>query len=283
MPTLFFDIETRSTVDLEVAGAWRYAADPTTQVLCVGYAVDNGDPRSWCPGDPIPEVFTTATTVVAHNFQFERAVTTHVLTPRFGFPEIPLERQICTMSLALASALPGGLDNSAAALGLPFQKDREGYKLMRKMSRPLPRRKSDPPDRVRWHDSPEDRARLAEYCKRDVMIERAVFRALPRLSASEQALFVLDAVINERGFYVDVNLAKAAREIANAERIAINAEISNLTEGEITTVDQVARILAFIHRHGHLISSLDKRSVAALLDQEPGNTVRRLLELRREG
>ena len=61
MTTLFFDIETRSTVDLTAAGAWRYAADASTEVLCVGYAVDDGEPQVWIPGDSIPEVFITAT------------------------------------------------------------------------------------------------------------------------------------------------------------------------------------------------------------------------------
>src|SRR5262249_56033009 len=63
----------------------------------------------------------------------------------------------------------------------------------------------------------------------------------------------------------------------------INAEITALTKGEITTADQVARIIAFVRRHGHVISSLTKRSVAAVLAHEPSDAVRRLLELRREG
>src|SRR5262249_14770171 len=54
-------------------------------------------------------------------------------------------------------------------------------------------------------------------------------------------------------------------------------------EGEITTVNQVARIVAFVRRHGHLIPSLDKRSLATVLAQEPSDAIRRLLELRREG
>jgi DNA polymerase len=288
MSTLFFDIETRSRVDLELAGAWAYAADTSTEALCVGYAVDDGDPLIWIPRDPIPEAFITAAadptwSIVAHHFMFERAITTRILTPRYGWPEIPLERQICSMTLALASAMPGALDNATAALGLPWQKDREGYRLMRKMSRPLPRRKSDPPDLIRWHDNPEARARLAEYCKHDVVMERAVFRALPPLSPSEQTLFILDAIINQRGFCVDTALAQAARDIAHHERIAINAEIATLTEGEITTADQRGRILAFVHRHGHVLPSLTKQSVATFLAHEPGGTVRRLLELRREG
>jgi len=283
MPTLFFDVETRSTVDLTKAHEWRYAADPTTEVLCVGYAVDDDEPQTWIPGDPIPEAFRTATTVVAHNFQFERAIATHILTPRYGWPAIPLDRQVCSMTMAYASALPGALENVAVALGLPFSKDRDGYTLMRKMSRPLPRRKSDPPDLVRWHDSPEARAQLAEYCKRDVVLERMVYRASPPLSPSEQALFAVDATINQRGFYVDVELAKAARTVAQNERIMINAEITALTKGEITTANQRDKIVAFVRRHGHVLADLTKRSVSAILASETGDDVRRLLELRREG
>ena len=33
MPVVFWDIETRSKLALETVGAWRYAADPTTEVL----------------------------------------------------------------------------------------------------------------------------------------------------------------------------------------------------------------------------------------------------------
>ena len=145
MPTIFWDFETRSAINLETAGAWRYASDPTTEILCIGYAIDDGNPQIWIPGsgDPIPEVFIAAATdsawrVVAHNYQFERAIATRILTPRFNCPEIPIERQVCTMTLALAGALPRSLDNAVMALGLPLQKDQEGYTLMRKMSRPLP-------------------------------------------------------------------------------------------------------------------------------------------------
>jgi DNA polymerase len=54
---------------------------------------------------------------------------------RYGWPQIPIAQQRCSMTLALVNALPGGLDAAATALGLPVQKDTEGYRLMRKMSR----------------------------------------------------------------------------------------------------------------------------------------------------
>src|SRR5262245_25081197 len=46
MPIAHWDFETRSVASLEQAGAWRYAADPTTEILCVSYAIDDGSTRS---------------------------------------------------------------------------------------------------------------------------------------------------------------------------------------------------------------------------------------------
>jgi DNA polymerase len=228
MPKLFWDIETRSTVSLEDAGAWRYAADAMTEILCVAFAIEDHEPQIWTSSQPIPtEFFEVAGNpdwcVVAHNQQFERAITTHILQPRFGWPEIPLAQQRCSMALALAHALPGALENAAAALGLPFQKDREGYRLMRLMSRPRRPRKNEDPAGVYWIDGEELRARLQLYCKRDVETERAAFNRLPPLPPQEQQLWELDAVINARGFHVDIALAEAARDVARQEQIAVNA------------------------------------------------------------
>jgi Toprim domain/DNA polymerase family A/CHC2 zinc finger len=283
MPTLFWDVETRSAVSLETAGVSRYAVDPTTEIVCISYAVGNRDPQIWVSGNPVPKAFTTATKVVAHNFMFERAVLTHKLEP-LGFPHIPLEKQVCTMTLALANALPGALENVAAALGLPLQKDLEGQRLMRKITQPLPRRKNDPPGLVRWYEpTPEELQRFHEYAKRDVAVTRLVYHALPPLSAAEQAHWQLDAVVNARGFCTDIALATAARDLARDERLRLNAEITALTGGEITSVDQVARIQAYVERQGHQLSSLNKRSVSAVLAHKPGEAVQRMLELRLEG
>ena len=43
MPTLYCDIETRSTANLRTCGAWVYASDPTTDAICLAYAVDDGN------------------------------------------------------------------------------------------------------------------------------------------------------------------------------------------------------------------------------------------------
>ena len=54
MPVLFHDFETRSTLDLSEVGAWKYACDPSTDVWCCAYAVDDGPIQLWVPGDPVP-------------------------------------------------------------------------------------------------------------------------------------------------------------------------------------------------------------------------------------
>src|SRR5262249_51843361 len=144
-------------------------------------------------------------------------------------------------------------------------------------------RKGEEPDQIYWHDTPELREQLHAYCLRDVEIERALYHRLPPLPAAEQKLWQLDANINERGFHVDVTLAKAARDIVLAEQAAIDNEITRLTGGKITNANQVGRITDFVRRNGHALKSLNKRSVSAVLAHEPDETVRRLLELRREG
>src|SRR5262245_2313585 len=114
MPILFRDFETRSTLQLPAVGAWRYAGDATTDVWCIGYAVDDGPVQTWVSGQPIPEAFQIAATdptwiVVAHNDAFESAIEERLLGPRYGWPLIPIERHRCTQAMALAAALPAKL------------------------------------------------------------------------------------------------------------------------------------------------------------------------------
>jgi DNA polymerase len=285
---LFFDVETRGAVELRKAGAWRYAADSLTAVLCCCYAVDDEPVQAWAPGDVVPNEFIAAAQnanwqLVAHNAEFERAIMTHVLAPRHGWPIPPVERQICTMAMAHAAALPGSLEDAAKALGLPYQKDAEGAALMRAMARPRKLMKGEDPNKTCWIDSPEQRARLAEYCTRDVEATRELYKRLPPLPPGERLIFELDAAINARGFHCDVPLAEAAREIAQQAQTAIDAEIAELTGGEITSAGQVNRILEFCRRNGHSIERLGKRNVSAVLAHKPGDSAGRLLELRHEG
>jgi DNA polymerase len=284
-PVLFFDIESRSPGDHKAAGAWRYAADPAPEVLCISYAVDNEPAQTWLPGQPVPPAFFKAALdprwrVVAHNAQFEIAMAEHVLA-RHGFPVVPLERWRCTMAMALASALPGALEKVVELLGLAHGKDAEGQRLMLRMCRPIYIEADS--GKPAWLEGPEYIERLGIYCCRDVDAERAAFERLLPLADAEQAMWTLDQIINRRGFTVDRELAESVAEIVEREQSRIDDEISTATGGRITSACQTQRIVELVRENGHQIASLQKRSVSAVLAHGPDDATRTILELRREG
>ena len=86
-----------------------------------------------------------------------------------------------------------------------------------------------------------------------------------------------------RGFHIDLELAEATRKIVREEEKAINAEIAELTGGKITSINQVAKLQAHLEGLGYGATGLTKKSVNALLAQQPEGDGKRLLELRQQG
>jgi hypothetical protein len=85
------DYESRSCTVLKIAGTFKYATDPTTEVLCCAYAVDDEPVKLWTPGNPWPAEFVEAANdpnwkVCAHGAHFEDAIERYVLRPRIGWP-----------------------------------------------------------------------------------------------------------------------------------------------------------------------------------------------------
>ena len=104
------------------------------------------------------------------------------------------------------------------------------------------------------------------------------------MSASEQALWVLDATINQRGFCIDRDLAEAARKIAIAAAPEIDRELAEVTDGSVTGVNQVARLQGWLQQNGCAVEDLQKKTVETLLeDAELPPKARRALELRQDG
>jgi DNA polymerase len=288
VPVLHRDFETRSTAPLKKAGTRRYAADPTTQVLCICYAVGNGPVESFIPeaGKPIPTVFIEAATnpdwfVVAHNDAFESAIEEYVLGRRYGFPLVPIERHICTVAMARYHGLPGELGKVAALLKLPVQKDKDGAKVMLELCKPRKPHKGEDKTQVYWVEvTPTKLDRLITYCKNDVVVEREIFHRLPQLPETERRLWCLDRKINMRGFRVDLELDHAARKLVQAEQASINAKIRATTAGAAEGSTKLNDMRKFINAHGHNMSKFNKRAVTAVLSHDPDDVVREVLGLR---
>ena len=54
-PVIHIDFETYSEADLKSAGAYVYAAHPSTDILCMAWAIGDEEPSLWLPGQPFPE------------------------------------------------------------------------------------------------------------------------------------------------------------------------------------------------------------------------------------
>jgi DNA polymerase bacteriophage-type len=289
MPTLFRDFETRSTLDLRDVGAWKYSHDATTDVWCCGYTVDDEPVKLWVPGDPVPSEFVEAAQnrdwiVAAFNDGFERQIEASIMAPRYGWPRIPIEQHRCLQAAALAHALPAKLEMVAKALSLKNQKDEAGHATMMRMARPRNSRKDEDPKGVYWFDDAERREQLHRYCMQDVAVERELHRHIAPLIPEEQALWMLDAKINDRGIYLDGGLLDAALRIAEAVQREIDAELRAITGGEIETVNQVDKLIGWLAAHDCAVTDLQKPTLKKTLTRSSIlPEARRVMELRLDG
>jgi DNA polymerase len=289
MNVLHRDYESRGIIRLEHAGAWKYAADRRTQILCCAYCVNDEPVKLWTPNDPVPPEFVEAAQnpewlVAAHNAQFEIALEHFILTRIFGFPKFPLSRQRCTMAMALALSLPPKLELVAAALELIHQKDKAGQRLMLLMSKPRRPRKDEDPQGIYWFDDEERLQRLYKYARQDAAVERELFQHLRPLSDAELEVWQFDLKVNARGFHVDRVLAEAARSVADAATPELNAELTYITGCAVTKVGQIGKLKTWLLEQGCIVDSLDKPSVEDLLAQQNVPApARKVLELRQSG
>lgn len=292
----FCDFETRSAVDLRKTGVEVYAADPTTSVLCLCWCFGDG-PVDVASGADLVEIgewqnitgiedlfrhIEAGGEVVAHNARFEINIW-RMMTRRHGWPELRAEQCVDTMALARALSLPGSLRELARALRLHVEKDDAGHRLMLKMSKPRRPRKGEPTDRLLWHEDPADLQRLIEYCVRDVETEREAFKSLSRLSPREQALWVIDQRINDRGVYLDAEGIELCYAATEAEKARLAAAMRRLTNGAASSANNTAKLLAWLGEFGNAVPDLKKSTVADWLAKPHiGPEPRRALEIRQE-
>jgi DNA polymerase bacteriophage-type len=281
MSILTIDFETRSHCDLKAHGLHNYAADPTTEPLCLGYAFGEEEPSIWTLGESLPRELVryvaNGGTVVAHNAAFELAIWNGVCFPKYGWPVLRIEQVVDTMVEAYAMGLPGALGPASAALGLASQKDAAGHRLMLVMCRPR--------DDGTWTETPEKLAALYEYCKQDVRAERALYERLLRLSPDEVALWRLDQTINARGFAVDTAAIAAAERIVVAETVGLNKRLFEVTGGAVSAVSNPGQLKDWLAARGFPVDSVDKETVAgalAMRDDLPADVVT-ALTIRQEG
>lgn len=219
------DFETRSAVDLINEGAWKYATDPSTDVICMAYSVDGAEPELWVPGMPVPDMFVGPGPYYAFNATFERLMWDFIMVPEYGFPEIPLENWRCTAYQSRCSNLPNALGNAARCLQVPQQKETRGQELIKLLSIPLADGTFCMDEGLLWE--------MYEYCLQDVRTEMSVGAQLRELTEEEWEDWHANERINDRGVRIDRAICDHAQVYAKEEEADLIARIEELTEGAV--------------------------------------------------
>ena len=270
------DCETKSHANLKQIGAWNYSLHPTTDVICVSYAI-NGRISTWLPGCSLPEKLHIAiakfnVTVEAHNVAFEEAIWNNILVPRYGFDPIHPKQWRDTMAVACYLALPAALDKLSFALGGPG-KDSEGARLISKYSKlHLKTAKETIPL--------EELNKFCQYCEDDVDLESGLSLFLGDLPPRELEIFLLDRKINRRGIYLDLEGIAAASEIVDKRSTKLSARFKELTGVNPT---QNAKVLEWLQKHGADFIDIQKETIEDYLEEtKPTGDIETVLKIKLE-
>jgi len=287
---IHIDFETKSELNIWDVGAWAYSAHPSTEILCMAYAVDDdeniqlarkfttNDAQNPYTLDALLLASSRGDLLVAHNAFFEQCIWKNILVKRFGWPEVPIERWRCTMAKANVVGLPRSLEKAAKAIGLPIEKDTEGRRIMLKLCKPRNPTKSNP---KKWHDDPEDFEKLYKYCMMDVAVERAIDKALPELNPVEQKVWFLDQKINMRGVKIDKDFIEAAIQLSEENRNELIERTIRISKGYLDGVSKRARVLRWCADQGVILPDYTKATVYDYANRSDTPTqVREVLNIR---
>jgi len=222
------DFETRAVRDLLKVGAHIYTLCPDFDVLCLSFAV-NDEPVINCRGpmneeskanglklDKLNSLAKNPKVIFeAHYVGFEFWVWHNYMVPKYGFSPIPIERWRCSAAAAASRGFPRSLFGVCQATGSPIQKDMEGKKIMLKMCKPLPEPQRKKFGGSMWAMSEELMEKLMAYCGVDVTCERASSKIVGPMTPSEQEVWVEDQKLNQRGVFIDMELAYKGLEMVN--------------------------------------------------------------------
>ena len=278
MVKVHFDFETFSECDIRKAGAWAYAAHPSTRILCMGYAYDDEPPQLWVPGDGLPEFmwrennFRSRRIFQLHawNSFFEWAIWENVLRKHMESSYIPpLDQWHDTAALAGSMALPRALGNCGKALGMPssVSKDKRGYELIKLLSIPN-KMNGDPKLTKEMHD----------YCLQDVVAERALSKKLYDLNSIERRVWILDQKINIKGIGLDVENVDHALDVYEKAFDDIKHRLTKLTG--LANANSQKQFLDWMIDRGHIIDDITKGTLATILEGEDTQGTHEAIRLR---
>ena len=299
------DFEGRSRADLPKVGAWRYAEDESTEIICLAFKTGDDATVAWVPPWVIDEfgvelgyhthpetgreyLFTDDPSALwkaiedgdiieAHNAFFERALWRNIMTKQYGWPDIPDESWMCSAAKAAAYSLPRALDKACEIVRADVAKDEEGSAMIRRLCKPRKPSKADPRE---FLGSKEEYTRFILYCCEDVEAEHSFSGKLPDLVPFEQRVWQVDQAINERGVYCDLEMVNHIMSMIGEQIESLTDELRDLTNGEVSTVGSRKAVIEWVASQGEYLPNTQGKTLDDfLLDPSLPEDVARVVRI----
>ena len=283
---LSIDIETRSSVDIGKAGAYKYAQSPDFEILLFAYQMDEEEVQliDLAQGETFPETLRLALQdeqIIKH--AYNAAFEWYCLN-QAGY-RTPLEQWRCTMVHGLYCGYTAGLAATGRAIGLPQDKQKltTGKALIRYFCTPC--RPTRANGGRRWNlprHAPEKWELFKEYCRQDVVTERAILQRLRLfpMPEEEQKLWELDIRMNAFGVRVDNDFIEGALYIGGISRERLLREAMEITGLENPNSTQ--QLMKWLEENDVQTDNLRKTTVVELLEGQNPADVQRMLEIRQQ-
>lgn len=273
MRHLSIDIETFSDIDIQKAGAYRYAQSEQFRIMLFAYSFDGEEVQviDLENGEEIPHFILTALQdkdVIKH--AYNAAFEWYCLN-RAGI-KTPLVQWQCTMVHAMYLSLPAGLANTGEALGIPEDKKKSaiGKQLIRYFCV-----KPYKPDAVKWKA-------FKEYNRQDVVSEMEIENRLSGFPVPELEWerWRQDIAMNAYGVKVDTELVNGAIKIQERCEEELLTEAIRLTQLE--NPNSPTQLLNWVNAQGYPLENTQKATIESALKEDLPLKVRRVLEIRQQ-
>ena len=275
MRTLAIDIETYSDVDIKKAGVYAYAESTAFTILLFGYKYDDEDVKlidltvDSLPLSIILDLYSSAVIKTAYNANFER-----VCLSSFLGAKLPIHQWRCTAVQASMLGLPNHLKDVARVLNLDAQKDAKGTRLINYFSISHDGKKRMPSDDpIKWEE-------FKSYCIQDVKVESEIRHKLSKypIPDSEQELYIIDQLINDRGILIDREFVSNAIRIDKTQSDICKDMFNELTDG--VNPKSSSQVKQYLIDNGLDVSSVDKTAIGNNIKNTDNENIKKILELK---
>lgn len=307
MTSCHVDIESFSRVNLKKTGLYRYAEDPSTEVLVLCYAFGDDPVSTWVPVVGLPtelikemhafheesggefihglqvpfEIADWALSggdFFAHNSEFERTMLNGAPGQKINFPTTAMDQWHCTAAMCAVNGMPRALGKAAEVIESPHQKNETGRMAMMQIIKPRKPSKAIPEDRWTPENSPDRYSELYRYCVDDVYAERQLHIMLPDLTKSERQVYLMDQRINARGVRVDLEAVANAKFLRDEYKAVLKEKCNEITE---LNPSQTGKLGAWIRERYAMPNLQEPTMVKALADPDIPPDVKNVVRCRR--